>query len=196
MTGAAMPGVLGGSRRARAEDFTAIPPPASGPQQPDVIGDLLDSAAAEPRNLVLHNLHTGEKLDALYWDDGAYVPDALQAVNKVLRDHRTNEQHVIEPRLLDLMHTLHGKVEGQREIEVICGYRAPATNAAMHAHSKQVAANSLHIKGMAVDMRIDGVQLVNLQKAALALRGGGVGIYPKSNFVHVDVGAVRHWQGT
>lgn len=155
-----------------------------------------ETAAGAPRTLVMHNLHTGEKLEALYWDKGAYVPDALEAVNKLMRDHRTGELHPIDPKLLDLLVTLHGRTEATACYELICGYRAPETNAAMHRKSRQVARNSLHIKGMAADVRIGGQPLAHLQKAALALRGGGVGLYPRSNFVHLDVGPVRQWRGT
>ncbi|HVY35081.1 MAG TPA: DUF882 domain-containing protein [Caulobacteraceae bacterium] len=149
-----------------------------------------------PRRLTMHNLNTGEMLDALYWDAGAYVPDALAALNKLMRDHHTGEQHVIAPALLDALSLLHGQVEANACYELICGYRAPGTNAAMHRKSRQVANNSLHLEGMAADVRINGVSLEHLQKAALVLRRGGVGLYPKSGFVHVDVGPVRHWQGT
>jgi uncharacterized protein YcbK (DUF882 family) len=154
-------------------------------------------APMAPRELAFHNLHTGERLQALYWDKGAYVSDALAAVNKVLRDHNNGEEHVIDPRLLDLLNTLGGKLDAKSSAyQVICGYRSPATNAALHSKSSQVAAKSLHMSGMAIDIRIDGIELAHLQRAALALDGGGVGLYPKSDFVHVDVGRVRQWQGT
>ncbi len=155
-----------------------------------------DFAVGEPRTLAMHNLNTGEKLVALYWDRGAYVPDALDAVNKLMRDHRTGEQHPIDPKLLDLLVALHGRTEATACYELICGYRAPETNAAMHRESRQVASNSLHIQGMAADVRIGGQSLAHLQKAALSLRAGGVGLYPRSDFVHLDVGPVRHWRGT
>lgn len=151
---------------------------------------------AAPRSLAIHNLNTGEKLEALYFDQGAYVPDALTAVNKVMRDRRTGDVHPIDPKLLDLLVALRGQMEATACYELICGYRSPATNAALHAHSRQVASNSLHIQGMAADVRIGGLDVQHLHKAALALRGGGVGLYPISDFVHLDVGPVRQWQGT
>lgn len=152
--------------------------------------------AGEPRTITMHNLNTGQKLEALYWDRGAYVPDALDAVNKLMRDHRTGAQYPIDPKLLDLLVTLHARTEATVCYELICGYRAPETNAAMHRKSRQVASNSLHVQGMAADVRIGGQPLATLQKAALALRGGGVGLYPRSDFVHLDVGPVRQWKGS
>ena len=153
-------------------------------------------AAVITRVISLHNLHTDEKLEAVYFDKGVYVPDALQALNKLMRDHRTNAVYSIEPKLFDLLVKVRGAVDSKGCFEVISGYRCPVTNAALHAKSAEVAVHSLHTKGMASDVRIGDVQLDHLQKAALALRGGGVGLYPVSDFVHVDVGPVRQWKGT
>ena len=149
-----------------------------------------------PRSVAFHNLHTGESLNAIYWDNGCYVPDALQAVNKVLRDYRSGDEHDMDPGLLDLLNTVHGKVGAKSPFQVISGYRSPKTNAIMHEHSHGVASGSLHMQGMAIDVRVEGVQLDHLHKAALDLGRGGVGLYPTSNFVHMDVGRVRRWYGS
>jgi uncharacterized protein YcbK (DUF882 family) len=148
---------------------------------------------AQFRSLTLLNLHTGERLKADYWVDGAYVPDALTSVNRVLRDHRNGEVHAIEPKLLDLVATLQRTLESNAEVQVISGYRSPASNAAMHARSSGVATRSLHMEGKAIDLRLADVPLPTLHKAALALKAGGVGYYPGPDFVHVDVGRVRRW---
>lgn len=150
-------------------------------------------AATEPRKVAFHNLHTGEELEAVYWDQGDYVPDALHAVNHVLRDYRTGDIHPIEPRLLDLLDTLSAHVETRAPFQVISGYRSPKTNAMLHARSHGVAEHSLHMKGMAIDIRLQDVDLERLHQAALSMRSGGVGYYPSSDFVHVDVGPVRRW---
>jgi uncharacterized protein YcbK (DUF882 family) len=149
-----------------------------------------------PRQVALHNLHTGESLQAIYWDEGRYVPDALAAVNKVLRDFRTGDEHMMDPRLLDLLTAVHGQVGARAPFQVISGYRSPKTNAMLHERSGQVAGKSLHMEGMAIDVRVEGVQLDYLHKAALALGRGGVGFYPSSDFVHMDVGRVRQWSGS
>ena len=146
-----------------------------------------------PRRVALHNLHTDEKVDAVYFDQGRYVPDALAAVNHVLRDFRNNEVHPMRPELMDLLHTLSARVESRSTYNVISGYRSPATNAMLHERSTGVATKSLHMQGMAMDIRLPGVELASLRRAALGLQRGGVGYYPSSDFVHVDVGRVRSW---
>jgi len=150
-------------------------------------------AAAPARTLALQNLHTGEKLSATYWENGAYLSDALNAFNKVLRDHRTGEISTIAPTLLDLIATLNDTLDNRQAVQIISGYRSPRTNAALHRASSGVATRSLHMDGKALDVRIAGVDLPRLRDAALALRAGGVGYYQASNFVHVDVGRVRRW---
>lgn len=145
------------------------------------------------RALSLVNLHTGESLKAEYWDAGAYRPDALTAIAKVLRDHRSGEVHAIDTGLLDLLVRLSSELGTSRPYQVISGYRSPTTNAKLHAKSSGVATRSLHMDGKAIDVRIPGVDLARLRDAALALKLGGVGYYPDSNFVHLDTGRVRRW---
>jgi uncharacterized protein YcbK (DUF882 family) len=148
------------------------------------------------RRLAFDNLHTGETLDVAYWENGAYVPGALSAVNHVLRDHRNNQVHVIEPTLLDLLTALSAMLDTRERFSVISGYRSPESNALMHEHSGQVASGSLHMQGMAIDIRLTGVDLNRIRGAAETLAIGGVGYYPTSDFVHVDVGKPRTWSGT
>lgn len=146
------------------------------------------------RSLSLLNTHTGERLkEVVYWEQGSYIPDALNHLNHVLRDHRTNEVHSIDPMTLDLMAAISRKVDAKRPFEIISGYRSPKTNKALRGNSSGVAKSSLHMQGKAVDLRLPGVPLKAVRKAALELRMGGVGYYPKSDFVHIDSGNVRSW---
>lgn len=145
------------------------------------------------RRLSFDNLHTGERLSAVYWEDGAYLPDATRQINWVLRDFRANEVRPIDPRLLDLLYTLTAMVPAGAPYEVISGYRSPATNAMLAVKSDGVATHSLHTQGMAIDIRVPGILLAQLRDRARGLRGGGVGYYPRSDFVHIDVGRVRYW---
>lgn len=145
------------------------------------------------RRLTVENLHTGERLAADYWTDGTYEPEALQAIAKVLRDHRTIDTHLMNTGLLDTLSRLQKRLEVTKPFNVISGYRSPATNAKLAAASNGVARKSLHMEGMAIDIRMPGVDLKHLHSAAKSLGAGGVGYYAASNFVHVDVGRVRYW---
>lgn len=151
------------------------------------------AAAAAPRNLSVLNLHTGERLAATYFEAGRYLPDALAALDRVLRDHRTGEVHPMDPGLLDLVSGLAARLGGAGAVQVISGYRSPASNAALRRNSTGVATRSLHMEGEAMDIRVQGVELSHVRNAALTMGRGGVGYYPGSDFVHVDVGRVRQW---
>lgn len=143
--------------------------------------------------LRFYNTHTGESLEAAYWAGNGYSRDALEEIARVLRDHRSGETRQIAPRLLDLVHELTSALDSRAAIHVISGYRSATTNAALAARSGGVAKHSLHLVGEAIDLRIPGRELSDVRRAALALRAGGVGYYPRSNFVHVDIGRVRSW---
>ena len=177
---------------ANAGDLPLVPTLPFTP--PPVPGAPLRAIAS--RTVALHNLHTGEKLSAVYYENGRYAPDVMHAVNHVLRDYRTGDTHMIDPRLLDLLDAVTKRTGSRDPVEVICGYRSPRTNAMLHQHSEEVASHSLHLKGQAIDIRLDDAALPHLHDAALKLGAGGVGYYPVSNFVHIDVGPVRRWQGT
>jgi uncharacterized protein YcbK (DUF882 family) len=150
----------------------------------------------EARKLSFNHLHTGERLNITYYEQGQYDPAALNQVRHLLRDFRTGDTHEIDPKLLDLLHATSRKTECILPFQVISGYRSPATNAMLHDHSGEVAKASLHMEGMAIDIHQPGVDLIHTYSAARSLGAGGVGYYPRSQFVHVDVGRVRHWEGT
>jgi uncharacterized protein YcbK (DUF882 family) len=150
-------------------------------------------ALAARRALRLENLHTGEALAATYWSDGAYVPEALRQIDRVLRDHRTDETHPIDPTLLDLLTRVRSALGTEAPFQIISGYRSPRSNAMLASRSNGVARDSLHTKGLAIDIRVPGRALRQVRDAALALRGGGVGYYERSDFVHLDTGRVRAW---
>jgi uncharacterized protein YcbK (DUF882 family) len=151
---------------------------------------LLSSA---PRSLSFYNLHTSERLKTEYWARGAYAPEALFQIDHILRDHRNGERHTISTRLLDTLHALSLKLDTGNPFEIISGFRSPATNAALRKQGHNVAERSLHMEGLAIDVRVAGRSLTALRDAALSLKAGGVGYYSKDGFVHVDVGRVRSW---
>jgi len=145
------------------------------------------------RTLALYNQHTGETLKTAYWIKGEYVSDALTEINHILRDFRTEEILPIDTGLLDLLHDLHNSTGSREKLHIISGYRSPATNSRLHKNSSGVAGHSLHMLGKAADIRLPGCSLSSLRQAAVTLKGGGVGYYPDSDFIHVDVGRVRYW---
>lgn len=148
--------------------------------------------AATPRSLAFYHTHTDETLSAVYFDDGRYVPDALDALNQLLRDFRSGEVAAIDPQLFDLLYALNHTC-GSGTFEIISGFRSPQTNALLRRRSTGVAEGSLHLQGRAIDIRLRGRDTRRLRDAAVALRQGGVGYYRNSNFVHVDTGRVRTW---
>lgn len=149
--------------------------------------------ASGERVLRLYNTHTGEKLKSTFWAEGEFIPDAMKDINKVLRDHRNNKVAQMDPELLLLLTQLNDKLENNRELHIISGYRSPESNAKLHAASGGVARRSLHMDAKAIDIRLPGKDLKMLHKAAMSLKGGGVGYYASSQFVHMDTGRVRYW---
>lgn len=145
------------------------------------------------RALKFYNLHTGESLSTVYCENGRYVDGALTQINYILRDFRANEIKPIDPRLLDLLYSLNRRLYTPEPFAIISGYRSPATNAMLAARSEGVARRSLHIEGKAADIRVPGRSLLEVWRAAIDQWSGGVGFYPRSDFVHVDVGRVRFW---
>jgi uncharacterized protein YcbK (DUF882 family) len=147
------------------------------------------------RQLRFYNTHTGERVQVVYWEEKEYVKEALAEINYLLRDHYTDTVHSIEPRLLDLLHDISVLLETAKlPLHVLSGYRTPATNAKLRAHGKGAAKHSLHMEGRAIDIRMPGRSLIAVRRVALALKGGGVGYYPRHDFVHLDVGPVRYWE--
>ena len=151
------------------------------------------SAHAATRSLSFHNLHTDERLRVAYWADGKYDRAAWAKINHILRDHYSGDVHVMDLRLMDLLHDVQGHLGNDGTIEIISGYRSPATNQRLAEASGGVAKNSFHMRGMAIDVRMDGTSLPHLHQTALRIDKGGVGYYPDSDFVHLDVGPVRRW---
>jgi uncharacterized protein YcbK (DUF882 family) len=151
------------------------------------------AAPARDRELSFYNIHTGEKLSATFWSHGNYLDDGIEQISWLFRDHRVGSATHIDPKLLDLLHRLQAKVEHKGEFHVISGYRSPATNDKLRKSSSGVAKRSYHMLGQAVDVRLPGFDTLQLHKAAKLLKGGGVGLYASSNFVHLDVGRVRYW---
>ena len=152
-----------------------------------------NARAAKPRSLAFYHTHTDERLRIVYFDDGQYVPDALAQVNHLLRDFRTGESYRMDPRLLDTLHRVCSAC-GVGTFEIISGYRSSRTNDMLRERGGGgVAKRSMHMEGRAIDVRLSGRDTGQVRNAAVALGQGGVGYYPKSDFVHLDTGRPRTW---
>jgi uncharacterized protein YcbK (DUF882 family) len=158
-----------------------------------VLGAGRYAAAAPAHQLKFYHIHTGEKLAVTYREQGTLIPGALIEINRYLRDFRSEQIHDIDVELLDVLHNLYTTFEGRGNFEVISAYRSPRTNEALRNVTTGVAEHSFHIEGRAIDVRLTSAKTAGLRDAARALRSGGVGYYPESNFVHVDTGPIRTW---
>ncbi len=151
----------------------------------------LDNKA--PRRLDLYSLHTKEELSVVYFTHGMYIDENIQALNHLMRDRRANVATSMDIKLYDQLFLVQSKFEGKGPLHILSGYRTPETNAKLRRRSNGVAKNSLHIEGRAVDFYLPGVSVKTLRSAAVDLDAGGVGIYSRSGFIHIDTGAIRRW---
>jgi uncharacterized protein YcbK (DUF882 family) len=151
------------------------------------------TGAGDFRSVSLINKRTGDWVDTVYWVEGEYIPEALSAVNHLMRDWREELVHKIDPRAIDIMSATHKLLECDEPFEVVSGYRSPKTNAMLRRRSRGVARKSYHVKGMAVDLTMKSRSVRQLSRAGKALSAGGVGTYTRAKFVHLDSGPVRDW---
>ena len=151
------------------------------------------ATVSSTRSVAFSHLHTGETVSMDYFSGGAYVDKALATIDHLLRDFRTGEVHRIDTRLLDMLHTIHSAIGSDAPFQVISGFRSAATNEMLRQGSTGVATRSLHMQGMAIDVRLADTPSSKLREAAVKLGLGGVGYYPASDFVHLDIGRPRQW---
>lgn len=155
---------------------------------------LAEKSTQDPeRQLRLANVHTGEILDVVYWADGKYINDHVGQLNYFMRDHHAREAARMDRRLYDSLYRLQRNIGTDSRIHVLSAFRTSATNEALRKRLKDVAKNSYHMKGRAVDLYIPGVDAKIIQNEARQLGMGGVGYYTKRHFVHLDTGRPRFW---
>lgn len=145
------------------------------------------------RRIRMYSGRTGERMDTIYWIEGKYVPEAVKEVNHFMRDWRTDGVKSMDLRTVDIMAAAHNLLDANEPYMLLSGYRSPQTNAMLRSRSRGVAKNSLHVKGQAADLRLSTRSVSQMARAAAACKGGGVGKYSGSNFVHMDCGVVRTW---
>jgi uncharacterized protein YcbK (DUF882 family) len=153
----------------------------------------ISSAAESTRIIALHSCWSDENFVGPFFDRGEYLPDALAEINHLFRDRHTNDVRQIDVRLLDLLHAFKRRAGYHGSFEIVCGYRSAATNRKLRKKNRHVAKESRHVVGQAVDLRFHGLTIGEAREIALAMKAGGVGYYPKENFIHLDVGPLRSW---
>jgi uncharacterized protein YcbK (DUF882 family) len=146
-----------------------------------------------PRSLSVLRMQTGERFDGVYWQDGRYVREALGQLDWLLRDPSMDEATPMDPRLFDVLYTVSRRLDADDPFQVISGYRAPETNAANARRSRRVSRVSLHMSGMAADVRLIGRDSLGMARLAAEMQVGGVGLYRRDGFVHLDCGPARRW---
>lgn len=180
------------SRRGLLRAFAATAV-AAAPTYANAAGFL--RGAGDIRRVRMYSGRTGEAIDTIYWIEGEYIKDALKEINYFMRDWRFNKTISINARTIDIMAATHSLLETDEPYMMLSGYRTPKTNAMLRSRSRGVAKNSLHMKGMAGDLRLKSRTVTQMARAALSCKAGGVGRYHKSHFVHMDCGPVRTWRG-
>ncbi len=149
--------------------------------------------AGDIRRLKMHSGRTGERIDTIYWIEGEYIPEAMKEISVFMRDWRSNEVIRFDNRTVDILAASHRLLDTDAPYLLLSGYRSPGTNAMLRSRSRGVARNSLHMKGQATDIRLEGRSVAQISRAAMSCSAGGVGKYSRSNFVHIDCGDVRVW---
>lgn len=141
----------------------------------------------------MYSGRTGENIDTIYWIEGEYITEALKEVNYFMRDWRNDKMKAIDARTVDILTAAQAIMDTDEPYMLLSGYRSPETNAMLRRNSGGVAKNSLHLYGKAADVRMNSRSVDQMARAAMACKGGGVGRYSRSNFVHMDCGNVRSW---
>ena len=149
--------------------------------------------AGDIRRLKMYSRRTGESLDVIYWIEGDYIKDALTEVNWFMRDWRRDQSRAIDTRTVDIIAATQQLLDTSTPFLMLSGYRTAETNALLRKRSRSVAKKSLHIKGQAADLRMQGKSVRQVARAATSCAAGGVGRYSRSNFVHIDCGEKRLW---
>lgn len=181
---------LGISRRALLGAFAATTV-AAAPTYSNAAGFL--RGGGDIRRIRMYSGRTGERIDMIYWIEGKYIKESVRQINHFMRDWRNGKTIKVDLRTVDIMAAAHNLLDVNEPYMLLSGYRSPETNAMLRSRSRGVARNSLHMKGQAADLRVSSRSVHQLAKAAIACRGGGVGKYSRSNFVHMDSGELRTW---
>ncbi len=145
------------------------------------------------RSLFLYHPERKEYIDGIYFDNGRYISSVMKKIDYLFRDNQNGKIITIHNHLIDVLSYLQKSLKTRNPFHIVSGYRSPGTNANLRKRQNGVAKNSLHMYGMAADIRLNGCDLNLLRQTASNLRAGGVGYYPQSKFIHLDIGEIRYW---
>ena len=164
----------------------------------DLIGTGMPKTRPDPlaeRHIVLLYAHSNERLDVVYFRNGKYDPKIMRAINNLFRDHTAGVTAAIDPELIDFLVDIRTRLGLPSSVtfEILSGYRTPETNARLAQHNSNVAIESLHTRGWAVDFRIPGVDGRAIAAIAKTMQRGAAVYYPHSDHLHVDIGNIRTW---
>lgn len=148
--------------------------------------------AEDARKLTFLRSGCRERFNGVYFAEGRYQAEALWEIDWRLRDVALEQCKPMDPKLLDLLAKIQSSCGG-RELIVTSGYRTERTNQALR--SRGAAKRSMHLRGQAVDFFCPGLSTKRLARLAVQEKAGGVGIYERKGFVHVDTGPIRYWKG-
>lgn len=151
--------------------------------------------AGDIRRVKMYSGRTGEKIDMIYWIEGEYIGEAVREISLFMRDWRNGKAVNMDTRTIDIIAATHNLLDVSEPYTLLSGYRSPETNAMLRENSSGVARNSLHMRGQAADLRLASRSVNQITNAAQSCSAGGVGRYSGSNFVHMDCGQVRTWNG-
>ncbi|NHX27952.1 DUF882 domain-containing protein [Escherichia coli] len=147
------------------------------------------------RHLHMWSPHTGDNLKTTFWENGRYIDSALSEIDWFMRDCREDMVISIDIRVINILASLQSRLGTQEPLQLLSGYRSPKTNAFLRASSSSVSPRSLHMVGKAADITISDRTLDEIIRSAAASGAGGIGRYAGSNFVHLDCGRPRRWEG-
>ncbi len=172
----------------------AAPALAAKPKKPKLApSSPVPVRPSSVRALRLQIVNTGERWEGVYWRDGNYVPEATRKLDALLRDYKAGAVTHMDSKLYDQLWELHQRLGSSEPWRVISAYRSPRTNAVARKTHRGVARNSFHITGRAIDVDLTDRSVKAIRQAAVSMQAGGVGQYPRSDFVHIDTGPVRTW---
>jgi len=148
------------------------------------------------KSIIISRYGTKEILNVVYYKNNRYVPSALRKINKIFRDRMTGKIGSIDPELIDFMVDIRSRLGLPKIVvfEVMSGYRSRKSNKRQRKTNKQMAKNSYHLRGWAVDFKIKHVSGKAIAEIAKTMQRGGVSYYPSSNHVHIDLGKIRSWR--